>query len=164
MTNLQTLVNISTATVTSNVIHQYDENVPYHTSVDVKTTGVYNLFEGVVWEISNEPGNLYYICVKSSNNCIIKYGHLESVSFDVYGRIRPGELIGTAKKYTTIEYLTLKSSMFPTYVNGDKYYKNDPTDIIINDISPSIKANDATYKQTSDTPVVLMGGLEPTYN
>lgn len=163
MNNLQTLVNISTATKSSNVVHDYSNSSPYHTSVDVKANGVYNMFEGVVWQLGNEPGNLHYVCVKSSNDCIMKYGHIDQVYAGLNVRVRPGELIGTAKKYTSVEYLTLNKSKFPIYVNEDKYYKNDPTDIVVNNISPSINSDESTYKQTKDIEVVLEGGVEYTY-
>ena len=161
MANLQDLVNSSTATK-SLIVHEYSESSPYHTSIDIKTTGVYNLFEGVVAEVGNEPGNLYYVCVKSSDNCIMRYGHLETCYGGAYDRIRPGELVGVAKKFATVQYVTLNTSKFPIYINKNKYYINDPTDIVVNDVSPSIKPGESTYKQTSDVPVALMGGVEPS--
>lgn len=151
--NLKALTNQSSAS-SSLILHDYVEKYPpYHTSIDVKATGLYNIYQGVVCFIGNESSGLYYVCVKLSGAYVFKYGHLESVSTRMDTRIKPGEVIGVCRGYGTFEFLSPKESKFPFYIEDKKYYKNDPTDIIVNDILPSIKIS--TYTHTSDEPVLL---------
>lgn len=153
--NLKAITNLSSVD-SSIILHRYEETTPpYHTSIDISATGLYNLYQGVVCFIGNESGNTQFVCVKLSGAYILKYGHLESVSTGLNCRIRPGEVVGVCKKFGTFEFLTPSKSKFPIYVNSDKYYKHDPTDILINDILPTIRVS--SYASTSDNSVALVG-------
>jgi len=157
MNNLQTITNLESATPSSCIVKYYSDIVPYHTSIDIKVTGIYNLCEGLVVDVGYQEENLKYVCVKMSNDCVFRYGHLKETYFNEDARIRPGELIGLAQRYASFEYLSLSTSKFPSYVDRYKFYIQDPSDIILHDMLPSILSSESTYKHTSEPDVVLLG-------
>lgn len=118
------------------IVNNWSASVPYHTSIDIATDKVYNIHDGVVVDICKE-GNYLIVTVQVDYQTILRYGHLSSVSVNAGAAIEEGMEIGEASKFVSFEYCTAdsRSQKFPVYIGTLKFYKYDPSKVLIDDIN-----------------------------
>ena len=137
------------------IIDNWKLSPPAHTSIDIKTTEVYNIIKSQVVDIleNNWKGKTTYIVtMKVSDDLYIRYLNLSScpvIPFDAYDS---GMRIGTADKWVGVEYCTRVYSRYPVLIENAKIYKHDPSDFILKDKLPKILAYtyDKVYRRSKE--------------
>lgn len=140
--NLKTLINkfdLPYKEYSKLIVGRWHNSVPYHTSIDIKTKEVYNIYDGVVIDISTD-GKYQIVNVQINYDDVIRYGHLTSVVASIGSAVSVGDMIGTTSDIVAVEYCNTnntnnKSNSFPVHIGSMTYYKYDPTDVVINDVT-----------------------------
>ena len=111
--------------------HIYSSEEPYVIEIDVYCESVYSITYGKIVYIG-KFNNRYVVNVQCNRNEIIRYGNLKRVNVEVTQTVSIGQLIGIPDKFVQFEYCTLwkGNSVNPVRVNTNRYYKQDPTDIL----------------------------------
>ena len=103
----------------------------YHTGVDIQTTQVYSVCEGVVIEIGNNIEGIT-VSVQYNVNICVRYCCLQNTELTLGQGIHMGDLVGTTEDFVRFEYaITDKlESLWPVRINILQYYKQDPINIV----------------------------------
>lgn len=130
----------------------------YHTGVDVEGSEIYAYQSGVVIQIGDLDDGLKAVVIQYTANISLRYANMSSLLIKMGDVIKPGELIGIAKKFVHFEYLskTKENSMWPVRVGTMTYFKHDP-ELIFDDVV-KLNANDWSQIKIADTtsrPYVL---------
>ena len=140
MTNLSILTGIEKPS-DSLVIDNWKLSPPAHTSIDIKTTEVYNIIKSQVVDILENNWNgktTYIVTMKVSDDLYIRYTNLSDSPVSVSDAFDSGIKLGTADKWVGVEYCTKVHSRYPVLIGSVKIYKHDPSDFILRDILPDI--------------------------
>ena len=140
MKNLSILTGIEKPS-DSLVIDNWQLSPPAHTSIDIKTTDVYNIIKSQVVDIleNNWKGKTtYIITMKVSDDLYIRYLNLSDSPVSMFDALDTGIRIGSADKWVGVEYCTRVYSRYPVLIGSIKIYKHDPSDFILRDIMPNI--------------------------
>lgn len=108
-----------------------------HTGIDIVTTDVYSICNGVVIHIGKEiKTNKYEITVQYNAKICVRYCNLSTVNIRAGSIVMDGDLLGCSEDFVHFEYVT-------TLANGSKhivrvgkvtYYKQDPEPILLGKI------------------------------
>ena len=123
------------------VIGNWKLSPPAHTSIDIKTTEVYNIIKSQVVDILENNWNgktTYIVTMKVSDDLYIRYTNLSDSPVSVSDAFDSGIKLGTADKWVGVEYCTKVHSRYPVLIGSVKIYKHDPSDFILRDILPNI--------------------------
>ena len=140
MKNLSILTGIEKPS-DSLVIDNWQLSPPAHTSIDIKTTDVYNIIKSQVVDIleNNWKGKTtYIITMKVSDDLYIRYLNLSDSPVSISDAFDVGIKLGTADTWVGVEYCTRVYSRYPVLIGNVKIYKHDPSDFILRDIMPNI--------------------------
>lgn len=140
MKNLSILTGIEKPS-DSLVIDNWKLSPPAHTSIDIKTTEVYNIIKSQVVDILENNWNgktTYIVTMKVSDDLYIRYLNLSDSPVSMFDALDAGIRIGSADKWVGVEYCTRVYSRYPILFGNTKAYKHDPTDFMLKDIIPKI--------------------------
>lgn len=97
-----------------------------HTGIDVSGQSVHSMSRG---EVILANDNKVIIADGKDGFC---YSNLDDVYVQEHDLITSNQVIGGCKDYVHVEYITSTGTQWPVRVEGKTYYKQDPTDLIVN--------------------------------
>lgn len=126
----------------------------YHTGVDVEGSEIYAYQSGIVIQIGDLDNNLKSVLIQYTASICLRYSNMSSLIVNMGDVIKPGDILGIAKKFVHFEYLSKNedNSMWPLRVGTMTYFKHDPE--LIFDGVVKLNANDWSQVQTADTTPV----------
>lgn len=140
MKHLSILTGIKNPT-TKLIKTYWSMKTPKSTSIDVYADDVYNMLEGYSLDaIENQTpkGTRYDVNIKISNELVVRYLNLKELYLPSRSLVEPGFKIGKADKYVGIECCTRVRSPYSVRFGGRTYYKEDPSEFLLNDYEPDI--------------------------
>lgn len=114
----------------------YREYKGFNTSVNLTASLVYNMYAGDVIMISGDVKSTYDVVVSITRNQAIRYRNLKSIAVKLHQYVDISDLIGAAKTFVKIEYLSSFTKTDFVFRLGDEvFYKDDPMKILDSETS-----------------------------